>query len=263
VGRGLSELQRWALERIASGRSTSRLAHSYFNSLDAAPRASFSRALARLCQRGLTERQEKELVLTDKGRAWLSVNNPSALSGRVAPSLESLIQSGERFGTIYADPPWRYHNTRTRGAAENHYPTMSLEEIAALPVVSLSAPVSQLWLWTTNAFLFGCWDIVKAWGFTFRATCIWCKPQMGLGNCWRSAHETLVWAVRGPCDVPADHTPIPSWFVFPRKRHSEKPQQVRFWIEDAGPGPRLELFARQAPPGWVVWGNEVVSEAAG
>jgi N6-adenosine-specific RNA methylase IME4 len=185
------------------------------------------------------------------------------LTGTVAPSLESLIASGQRFGTIYADPPWRYRNTRTRGAAERHYPTMSLEEIAALPVAELAAPVAQLWLWTTTAFLFHALNLIKPWGFTFRETFNWCKPQMGLGNCWRVSHEILLWAVRGPCDVPADHTPIPSWFVFPRGRHSEKPKPVRFWIEDAGPAPRLEMFARQAPPGWVVWGNQVAQGAAG
>ena len=155
MGRGLSDLQRWTLERLATGRSPGQLVRPWFGSHEAAARVSFSRALSRLRQRGLVEGPDKGrtgrkgLVLTDRGRDWLSVNNPAALIGRVAPSLAGLIDSGERFGTIYADPPWRYRNTRTRGAAENHYPRMSLEEIAALPVADLAAPVSQLWLWTT------------------------------------------------------------------------------------------------------------------
>jgi N6-adenosine-specific RNA methylase IME4 len=85
---------------------------------------------------------------------------------------------------------------------------------------------------------------MEAWGFKYRATLIWCKPQMGLGYCWRVSHEILLWAVRGACPVPEGHVPMPSWFVFPRRRHSEKPRPVRFWIEDGCPGPYLELFAR-------------------
>lgn len=34
-----------------------------------------------------------------------------------------------KFSTFVADPPWRYGNTSTRGAAENHYGTMSIEEL--------------------------------------------------------------------------------------------------------------------------------------
>lgn len=36
------------------------------------------------------------------------------------------------FTTVIADPPWRYGNTASRGAAENHYPTMAIEELCGL-----------------------------------------------------------------------------------------------------------------------------------
>jgi N6-adenosine-specific RNA methylase IME4 len=62
--------------------------------------------------------------------------------------------AGEKFATIYADPPWRYSNRSSRGAAEDHYQTMSLEDIAALPVGDLAAEQAHLHLWTTTAFLF-------------------------------------------------------------------------------------------------------------
>ena len=51
-----------------------------------------------------------------------------------------------------------------------------------------------------------------------------------------------------------------SWFFAPIEQHSKKPDIVRDRIlELMGDLPRIELFARQASPGWDVWGNEVNS----
>jgi hypothetical protein len=65
---------------------------------------------------------------------------------KTVDSLEKLVKGGAKFGTIYADPPWRYGNTVTRAAADGQYPTMSLEEIAALPIGKLAADESHLHL---------------------------------------------------------------------------------------------------------------------
>src|SRR5438093_8038403 len=68
--------------------------------------------------------------------------------------LESLVDRGRKFGTVYADPPWQYENAASRGAAKNHYRTMNLAAIASLPVAKLAAEHAHLHLWTTNGFLF-------------------------------------------------------------------------------------------------------------
>jgi ParB family chromosome partitioning protein len=68
--------------------------------------------------------------------------------------LQQLIDSGKKFGTIYADPPWDYSNHSSRGATNNHYPTMALDEISALPIPLLTADDAHLHLWTPNSFLF-------------------------------------------------------------------------------------------------------------
>lgn len=49
------------------------------------------------------------------------------------------MQEQKKYGIVYADPPWRYDMKRGNGVAENHYPTMSIEEICALPVADLAA----------------------------------------------------------------------------------------------------------------------------
>ncbi len=163
--------------------------------------------------------------------------------------------AGQQFSTVYADPPWSYGNQGTRASTDNHYPTMTLDEIAGLSVVPLSAPDAYLHLWTTNAFLRQAFDIIDAWGFEYRSCFVWVKPQMGLGNYWRVSHEYLLLGTRG--NPPAWPTSPPSWIKRKRTRHSEKPEDVRKMIEAACPGPYLELFGRRRVAGWTVFGNEV------
>ena len=54
-----------------------------------------------------------------------------------------------KYAVIYADPPWRYSQKGLQGAAEKHYPTMSIEELCALPVAELAAKDSALFMRTT------------------------------------------------------------------------------------------------------------------
>ena len=60
----------------------------------------------------------------------------------------------EKYPIIYADPPWRYSAKKVQGAAENHYPTMSIEELCALPVAELAAKDSALFMWAINIVIF-------------------------------------------------------------------------------------------------------------
>jgi N6-adenosine-specific RNA methylase IME4 len=175
--------------------------------------------------------------------------------GRVVRWLEALIAQGATFGSVYADVPWPYDDTNTRGAAEHHYQTMSLAEIAALPVSKLVAPRAHLHFWTTSSFLWDSKPIIEAWGFTPKGQAIWCKP-MGTGHYWRVSHEILVLGVKGE-HVTFRHQGLKSWFECGRGTHSDKPDQVRHWIEQASPGPFLELFGRRPAPGWTVFGDRI------
>ncbi len=176
--------------------------------------------------------------------------------GCTVDDLERLVDTGKTFGTIYADPPWQYGNQATRASTDNHYVTMTVDELALLPVGKLAAPQSHLWLWTTNGFLFECPKLFAAWGFDFKSSYVWVKPQFGIGNYLRNAHEFLLLAVRG--GLTADARDVRSWGQFDRGEHSAKPEAIRSTVvERNSPGPRLELFGRCAVEGWAVWGNEV------
>jgi N6-adenosine-specific RNA methylase IME4 len=170
--------------------------------------------------------------------------------------LEELVAKGRRFGCIYADPPWLYGNQGTRAATSNHYGGMTVDELCALPVRDLAAGDAHLHLWTTNAFLFACPRIFDAWGFEFRSSLVWVKPQMGIGNYWRNSHEFLLTAIRGNAKRFNDRS-LKSWLEVDRGAHSAKPEQVRAMLERASPGPYLEMFARREARGWTVWGNQI------
>lgn len=63
----------------------------------------------------------------------------------------------DRFGCVLADPPWRFTN-RTGKVAPEHkrlsrYPTLTLEEICALPVSDSVAERAHCYLWVPNALL--------------------------------------------------------------------------------------------------------------
>jgi N6-adenosine-specific RNA methylase IME4 len=176
---------------------------------------------------------------------------------RVVDGLEALIAAGERFGTIYADPPWKYDNQATRAATSNHYKTHTADEIAAWPVAEVAAENGHLHLWVTNAFLFEARRVLEAWGFEYKSVLVWVKPQLGIGNYWRVSHEFLLLGVRGDCPFPEGQKCHQSWLEARRGSHSTKPRAFRELIEQVSPGPRLELFGRHPVPGWTVLGNQV------
>ncbi len=134
---------------------------------------------------------------------------------------------------------------------------MTLEQICSLPVELLAARNCHLHVWVTMPFLFEAQLVIQAWGFEYKGAFAWVKPQLGLGNYWRSSHELLLLGVRG--NSPFEDWTLQSWGLYDRRRHSEKPEEVRGLIERASAGPRLELFARKVAPRWYCWGHEVTS----
>ncbi|TCZ66044.1 MT-A70 family methyltransferase [Roseicella aquatilis] len=190
-----------------------------------------------------------------------------------APELDAAAEFraalvGQQFGTILADPPWRFTNRTGKMAPEhrrlNRYGTMTLEQICALPVAEVAAPRSHLYLWVPNALLPEGLQVMKAWGFEYKSNIVWHKERKdggsdgrGVGFYFRNVTEVLLFGVRGK-DV---RTLQPGRrqvnFISTRKReHSRKPDEQYPIIESCSWGPRLEIFARGPRPGWTVWGNQ-------
>jgi N6-adenosine-specific RNA methylase IME4 len=161
------------------------------------------------------------------------------------------------FDVIYADPPWQLGNADGRYAPEQHYPTLSLEEIRA--IAPPTAENAVLFLWAVNCRLREALALIEAWGFDYGTNLVWVKPSIGLGNIFRNRHELLLFGRRGNLHGPDPEDRVDSVLEAARGRHSEKPEVVYELIERMYPeASKLELFARGAPrPGWVAWGNEV------
>ena len=170
------------------------------------------------------------------------------------------------FGAIVADPPWRYNDSTIRTAAAHQYDTMTLDDIAALPVASIAAEQAHLWMWITTPFLIGperesLFAIIDAWGFEPKGMLTWGKLNpsgvgvfYGIGRWLRGSTEHVIFAVRGNAKLKrAPH----SLLLSPRHEHSRKPAEFLSIVERCSPGPYLEMFARQDRARWTSWGNEL------
>jgi len=165
----------------------------------------------------------------------------------------------KKYQIIYADPPWAVKKIirKTRpNQIEMDYPTMSLDEIKALPVGSIAEDNSCLFLWTTHAYLPKAFGVMDAWGFRYQRTITWDKQN---GMCLFGFHhrtEFLLFGYRGKIEMYPRRKAIPTIVQAKSERHSAKPQIFRDLIAPFGES-RIELFARQRTKGWDVWGNEV------
>ena len=137
---------------------------------------------------------------------------------------------------------------------------MSLEELAAIELPT--AEEALLLLWAVNMLLPQALRLIEAWGFHYKTNLVWVKPSIGQGYWARNRHELLLLATRGRFPLAEPDCRPDSVIEAPRGRHSEKPAGVYESIERAWPeASKLELFARQARPGWAAWGNQLGSPA--
>ncbi len=187
--------------------------------------------------------------LTSSGLLKLAKQTPgAALADVVVP-----LPTGQ-FSTLVADPPWQYGNKATRGAAEDHYSTMTIDALCALDVEPLLADAAHLYLWVTNGFLREGFQIVESWGFAYKTVLTWVKPQIGMGNYFRNNTEHVLFGVRGGLRTQTKNTPTA--FTAKRGAHSAKPGVFYDIVEASSPGPYLEMFARSNRFGWETWGNQ-------
>lgn len=170
------------------------------------------------------------------------------------------LDTSTSYPVIYADPPWRYENPpigASNRSIENHYPTMTLEEICNMPVSELATDDAILYLWATAPKLQECFEVVKAWGFEYRTNLVWDKEKIGMGYHARNQHEILLVCKRGQIPPPEAGTQPSSVHREARGKHSAKPHFYYEMIEAAYPQlPKIELFCRSPRKGWSVWGNQ-------
>lgn len=202
-----------------------------------------------------------------------------------------------QYRTVLVDPPWPMTMCGKRTSRNERprvlpYPTMRIEDIAALPVGDLAETGAHLWLWVTSQFLEQSFGLIRGWGFKYLSPIVWAKPS-GFGNWFVNVTEHLLFAYKGKCQfnqakylpnfyeweeavepqsqiaaelevsVPADL--LYKWPRAKHGQHSKKPEGSYRLIESVSDPARIELFARDHQPllgprpGWDVWGDQVKS----
>lgn len=89
-------------------------------------------------------------------------------------------------------------------------------------------------------------------GFAFKSSFVRVQLWLGMG----SYSEFLLLGVRGKASFNAHDQRV--WGELGRRRHSEKPCEIRELLSSVSPGPYLELFGRRIERGWTVWGDQIL-----
>lgn len=177
-----------------------------------------------------------------------------------------------KFGTILADPPWRFSNRSGKIAPEyyklSRYETLSLEEIANLPLDNCVMDVAHCYLWVPNALLPHGLDVLDAWGFEYKTNLVWHKIRKdggsdgrGVGFYFRNVTELVLFGIRGKgARTLAPGRRQVNLLASRKREHSRKPDELYDLIEACSRGPYLELFGRGKRDGWTVWGDQAVDD---
>lgn len=216
----------------------------------------------------LTARQSDASIISDGGK-----------TERLPPDhlFAGLVRNGYR--CLLIDPPTRFV-AGTKGRPQ-HYERLTDADIAALPVADLlHLEGAWIFLWVTSPKLYAPAgsrtqlspdDVVRSWGARYSGRAfVWVKTKakattpvihcehdlhVGMGFTTRkNAEDCLLFRTGMPKRLARDVREV---IVSPVREHSRKPDEAIARIERFCPGPRVELFAREARDGWDAWGDEV------
>jgi N6-adenosine-specific RNA methylase IME4 len=175
----------------------------------------------------------------------------------------------KKYQIIYADPPWKFNN---RAYQDNdrepiepnaYYKIMETQDICNLPIKNIRANDSALFIWTTDAHLPDCLQVMSAWGFEYRTIAfVWIKKYASGIPCvlvapWtlKSTEICLLGIYGNPKRKSVN---VYALIEAKRTKHSKKPNEVRNRIVKLfGDVSRIELFARERFEGWDYWGDEL------
>ena len=173
-----------------------------------------------------------------------------------------------QFQTILIDPPWLFQNYSGKSAPEHkrlhRYYTLTLQEIFAIPVASLTQDTAHLYLWTPAAMIREALRAMKRWGFTYKTMLVWHKIRKdggsdgrGLGFYFRLVTEFILFGVKGKMRTLQPGRRQVNLFASQKREHSRKPDELYSIIEACSSGPFIELFARKRRQGWTSFGDQL------
>ena len=216
--------------------------------LAAIPEAKFEKFVA-------TTRDKGERITTNAPLKLVRQEAKSDLASRLRA--KPVPMPDGLFDVIAIDDPWPYDkragDITQRGQTD--YPTMTIEQICALPVAQRAEENCILWMWTTNAHILTAAPIVLATrGFTPKTMLTWDKGSIGTGDWLRGQTEHCILAVKGKPIVQL--TNQSTIIREPPREPGRKPEKFYKLVEELCPGTKLEMFARTPREGWAAWGGE-------
>tara|TARA_R100000773_G_C4212798_1_gene111930 strand:+ start:116 stop:1099 length:984 start_codon:yes stop_codon:yes gene_type:complete len=161
----------------------------------------------------------------------------------------------DEYDVIVADPPWEYNRIYDPDVSRvaNPYPSMTLEQIKNIKLPASNNSV--LWLWTTHSYLYDAKDILEHWGFEYKATLVWNKDKMGMGNWLRMQCEFCLLGIKGKPIY--NNTKYRDIITEKGRQHSRKPDIFYDMVNEICLGSKLDYFSREQREGWYNYGNEI------
>lgn len=168
---------------------------------------------------------------------------------------EPLTPIEGKYHVIVIDPPWPYgteYDAETRRVA-SPYPEKSIEELKEFDIKADDNSI--IWLWTTHKFLPDAFELLKTWGFEYKANFVWDKQKMGMGAWLRMQVEFCLLGIKGR----------PQWNLtnqrdilsVSRREHSRKPDEFYEIVKKLTPDmKRIDIFSREKRDGFEQYGNE-------
>jgi N6-adenosine-specific RNA methylase IME4 len=168
------------------------------------------------------------------------------------------------FDLAYIDPPWRWVTWTPAGDGKAPpYGREALTTLKTFPIRSLLAKDACVAMWVIDTHLEQAFELARAWGLTYSTVGFyWAKTtksgawHFGTGKLTRANPEQCLLFWRGKGLKRAD-AGVRRLIVAPLREHSRKPDEARQGLERLfGDVRRVELFAREAAPGWTGWGDQ-------
>lgn len=243
---GSSELQ----QEVEAGRVSVSAAADLAGRPEAEQREIVARGEAAILSAAKRIRADKQAVKRERRLA-----NSAAIARGNGPLPD------RRYNVIYLDPAWKFavrsEETGMDRSADNHYPTLTLDELLALNTGRIAAPDCVMFMWATVPNLLDALAMMKAAGFDYKSHLIWDKDERGTGYWTINQHELLLIGTKGNIAAPLPGTQALSVHREKRGEHSVKPAFFRDMISRLFPDvPKIELFCREPAEGWDVWGNQ-------
>lgn len=172
----------------------------------------------------------------------------------------------KKYNTVVIDPPWpitmagRFKNPRHHRPDRLPYPTMTLDEIKAVDIPSITNPGGHVYLWATNSYLKTAFQVLEEWGVRYHLTLVIIKPSGMAPSCgWVFGTEFCLLGFLGRPAQRFTRTGPLNWWRSPSRSgyHSTKPDAFYQEVELTSPGPRIDIFARRVRPGWDSVGDEI------